>query len=98
MPQIMIRQHDGEHRLADGHGANAHAGIVPPLGGDMGFDPMAVDAPLGRQNRRGGLHGEPGDDGLARGYAAEHAARVIGQELGRAVRSRRASRRRFPRR
>ena len=73
----------GDHRLADRHGADADAGVVPALGDDLGLLAGAVDRPARRQDRRGRLDGEARDDRLAGRDAAEDAAGVVGQEARR---------------
>jgi hypothetical protein len=44
MPQIMVRQHNGHHRLANGHGANADAGIVTPFCDNLRIVAILIDA------------------------------------------------------
>src|SRR3982074_1218295 len=47
MTQIVIGDDARHHGLADRHGANADAGVVAPLGGDLGLRPMAADGGAG---------------------------------------------------
>src|SRR5262249_55736272 len=80
MTEIVIRDDTCHHRLADRNRANADAGIMPPLGHDLGLAAVAVDGQTRRDDRRCGLHGKAGDDRLPRGYAAENASSVVRQE------------------
>ena len=59
--------------------------------------PCASTVRRGRQDRRGRLDREARDDRLARRDAAENAAGIVGQELGRPVLAACASRRHSPR-
>src|SRR5262249_27445273 len=65
LTQIMIGNDTRHHSLADRHGANADAGIVPALGYDFALAPVAIDGAARRQDRRGGFHDEARDDRLA---------------------------------
>src|SRR5471032_2518598 len=81
----MVGQHAGHHRLGDRRGADADAGVVPALGAQLHLVAEAVDAAHRRQDRAGGLHGEPADDVLAGRDAAQDAAGVVAEEGRRAV-------------
>ncbi len=43
MPEIVVGEHDRQHRLADRHGADADAGVVAALGRDLDLLAGAVD-------------------------------------------------------
>ena len=51
MAPVMVREHQSEHRLADRHGADADAGIVPALGDEVDVLAAPRDAPLARSER-----------------------------------------------
>ena len=80
MTQIVIGDDARHHGLADRHGADADAGIVAALGGDLGLRPIAVDGAPGREDRRGRLDREAADDRLPGRNAAQDAARVVREE------------------
>ena len=71
VPQQMVRQHAGHHRLSHRHGADADAGVVPSFGRDLGLLAGLVDRPPRGQNGAGRLHGETRDDRLTGGNAAQ---------------------------
>ena len=81
----MIGDDACHHRLADRHGADADAGIVPALGDDLGLVAVAVDGAARVQDRGGRLHGKARDHRLAGGNPAEDAAGVVRQKPGPAV-------------
>src|SRR6185437_10523342 len=60
--QIVVGEHARHHCLADRHGADADAGVVAAFGHDVGVVAIAVDGLARRQDRRGRLDGETGDD------------------------------------
>src|SRR5262249_58448452 len=74
LAQIVIGDHARHHGLADWHGANADAGIVPALGGDLGLAAEAVDRAPRIEDRRGRLDREAADHRLPGRNAAEAAA------------------------
>ena len=78
--QVMIHQHDRQHRLGDRRGAQADAGIV--AAGGHHFDRIAVqvDGAPRHLDARGRLQAQVHHDRLAGGYATEHAAGVIGRK------------------
>src|SRR5262249_9985509 len=85
VPQQVIGEDDGQHRLAHGHGADADAGIVATLGDDVDILALLGDTLARGQDRTGRLHREAHDDVLAGGDAAEDAAGVVGEERDLAV-------------
>ena len=80
MPQQMVGQHAGHHRLAHRHGADADAGIVAALGDDLGLVAVAVDGPARGQDRGGRLDREPDHHVLAGADPAQDAAGMVGEE------------------
>src|SRR5713101_1256175 len=85
MTQIMIGDHARYHGLADRHRADADAGVVAPLGADLGLGPVTIDGASRGEDRRGRLDHEAADDRLPRGNAAENAAGMVGQKHRLAV-------------
>src|SRR5262249_26128234 len=83
--EIVIRDDTRHHRLADRNRANADAGVVAPLGHDLGLVAVAVDGQTRRDDRRCRLYGKAGDDRLPRGYAAENPSGVVRQEARLAI-------------
>jgi hypothetical protein len=51
MAEVVIGEHDGHHRLADRHGADADARIVAALGRDLGFVAGGIDGAARREDR-----------------------------------------------
>jgi len=51
VPQIVIREHAGQHRLGDRHRANADTGIVPALGDDFDVPTIGIDRAARREDR-----------------------------------------------
>jgi hypothetical protein len=49
--QVMVGEHDGEHGLADGHGADADTRIVAALGGNLGLGAILVHRLARREDR-----------------------------------------------
>src|SRR5690554_2841216 len=80
MAQQVVHQGQRHHRLGDGRGADAHAGVVAPLGDHLHGVAVEVDAAPRGGEAGGGLEGQMGDDGLAAGDAAQHAAGVVGEK------------------
>src|SRR5262245_12253115 len=64
LTQIVIGDHACQHGLADRHRANADAGVVAPLGADLGLGSIPVDGAPRGQDRRGRLDHETADDRL----------------------------------
>src|ERR1700759_1375949 len=58
MAEGMIRQHARHHGFADRPRADADAGVVTPLGHDIGVGPVAVHGAARREDRRRRLYGE----------------------------------------
>src|ERR1043166_6541981 len=85
LTQIMVGNDARHHGLADRHGADAEARIMPARGYDFALPAIAVDGAAGGQNRRGGLHDETRNDRLSGGNAAQDAAGVVGKEARPAV-------------
>src|SRR6185437_6561680 len=81
LTQQVIGEHDRHHRLADRHGADADAGVVPALGADLDLLAVDVDGAARRQDRAGRLDGEAEDDVLTGRDAAEHATCLIREEV-----------------
>src|SRR6185437_29265 len=78
--QIVIGDDTRHHRLAHRHAADADAGVVAPLGHDLGVVAVAIDGLARGEDRRGRLHREARDDGLPGRDAAQNAAGVVRQE------------------
>ena len=88
-PEERVRQHAGDHGLADRDGANADARIVATLGDDLRIlesagdgeagDELAVDrrAPAG-----GRAFGDDFDDGADRGALLANGAEIVGKAIG----------------
>ncbi len=76
----MVHEHDGQHGLGDGGGANADAGIVTPGGDHLHRVAMQIDALSGETDTGGRLEGKTGEDVLAAGDPAEDAPGMIAQE------------------
>src|ERR671913_307896 len=85
MAQQVIGQHHGHHRLGDGRGADADAGIVTALGAQLDLVAEAVDAAHVVQDRTGRLHDQAADDVLPGRNPAQNAAGVVAEEGRRAV-------------
>jgi hypothetical protein len=51
MPQERIRQHAGDHRFADRHGANADAWVMAAFGDNLCFLARTRDGAARRQDR-----------------------------------------------
>ena len=85
MTQELVREHASHHRLTHRNGAAADAGIVTPLGDQVRLVAVAVNCLARLQDRRGRLHGKARDNILARGNAAQNAARMVGEEQRLAV-------------
>ncbi len=56
--QQVVGEHTGHHRLADGHGADADAGVVAALGRDFGVTAGGIDRALRLQDGAGRLDAE----------------------------------------
>ena len=85
MAQQMVGQHQCQHRLPHRDGADADAGIMPPLGHHIHLGTGAIDALAGRENGTGRLHREARDDRLTRRNPTENAAGMVGAEHHLAV-------------
>ena len=80
MSQVVVHQHDREHRLPDRHRPQSHAWIMPPGGGDLHGQAFQVDGAAGDLDARGGFEGHMRDDVLTGGYSAQYAAGIVAQE------------------
>src|SRR5690606_1951377 len=81
----VVGEDQGHHGFADRDGADADAGVVAALGGDLDLFQVVGDAAARLQDGGGGLHGEAHHHRLAGGDAAQHAAGLVGEEDGLAV-------------
>mgnify|MGYP000023500347 CR=1 FL=1 len=81
MAEFVVGEDAGEHGFGDRGGADADAGVVAALGADVGVFAVLRDRLALGEDRRGRLHREAGDDGLAGGDAAEDAAIVVREEF-----------------
>jgi len=50
MPQRVVGEHTRDHRLADRHGPDANARIMPSFGGDLGILSMHIDGLARRED------------------------------------------------
>ncbi len=75
--QVVVHQHERQHRLGDRRGAQAHAGIVPPGGDDLDRFARDVDGAPGTWMLDVGLSVRCTIDVLPGGNAAQHAAGVV---------------------
>src|SRR5690348_15652570 len=85
MAQHVIGEHHGHHRFADGHGADADAGIVAALGLHLDLVATRVDAFLRQEDRARRLHRKAHDNVLPGRDAAKDAAGIVREELDLAV-------------
>ena len=76
----MVHQHDGQHGLGDGGGADAHAGVVAAMGGDHRGCARLVDRTAFQADAGGRLDRHADQDVLPGGDAADHATGVVGEE------------------
>ena len=85
VPQEGVRQHAGDHRLADRDRPDSDTGVVAAPGRDLRvLHGPGHSEPRG-QDRRRRLDGEARDDRLAGRNAAQNAAGVVGEEAWPAV-------------
>ena len=80
MPQRMIHQHDGEHRLGNRRRTNRHAGVVAAKGFDHHFFVADVNATTRRTNAGGRLDRHTRHNVLAGCNTTQNTARVIAQK------------------
>ena len=73
----VVGENAGHHRLADGNGADADAGVVAAPGQNLGVPAGGIAGSFRFQYGTGRFDGESGDDVLARGNAAQDAASVV---------------------
>src|SRR3954447_12498942 len=78
LAEIVIRQHEGHHRLHDWHRARQDTGVVPAPRRQRGLVAVHVHRLLLAQDGGGGLEGRAQHDGLAVADAALDAARPVG--------------------
>src|SRR3569623_317650 len=83
MTQAMIHQHQGQHGLGDGRGADADAGIVAAGGDHLDRLALHIHAAAGQSQTRRRLQRQARDAVLPRRNAAQYAAGVIAQETQR---------------
>src|SRR5471030_3136229 len=77
MAQIVIHEHDREHRLHDGRRPQSDARIVSAGGHNLDWSAVHVNGVARNLDARGWLERHMRDDVLARRYAAEDTAGVV---------------------
>src|ERR1700733_9067174 len=77
MAQVVVHEHDGEHRLGDRCGPKPHARIMPAGGHDLDRVSGAVDGAARDLDARGGLERQVRDHILAGGDAPEHPSGMV---------------------
>src|SRR5579883_2587934 len=87
MPQEMIGKNAGDHRLADGDGADPDTGVVAALGDNLGFGAGAVYCAARLQDRRRWFDGKTRDNRLARRDAAQNSPGAVCKEDRLAIRA-----------
>jgi hypothetical protein len=78
--QVVIHEHDRQHRFRDRRGAQPDARVVPPGGDDLHRVAGRVDGRAGDLDAGGGLERQVRDHVLTGGDATEDAAGVVAAE------------------
>ena len=80
MPQIVIREYQGQHGFRDRYGPDPDARVVPTRRADLGGLAVDVDRTTRAHDARGRLERQTDDDVLSGRNSARASARVVRQE------------------